>query len=384
MIPIARPWLGEEELDAVRRPLESGWVTQGPEVAAFEREFAAFVGAEHACAVSSCTTALHAALLALGVGEGDEVITVSHSFIATANVITYVGARPVFVDIRPGTYNMAVEQVKAAAGEKTRAILAVHQMGMPCDLAALAAVAEELGVPLIEDAACATGSEIEIDGVWQRIGKPVGDVACFSFHPRKLLTTGDGGMLTTNDPTLDEQFRLIRQHGMSISDLVRHKARKPITASFVQVGYNFRLTDIQAAIGRVQLGKIPAMVERRRLQAGRYRELLNEISPDLAPCEPTWARSNWQSYPVRLPEGADQIDVVMGLKERGVSVRTGIMNAHQEPAYDTVSWRSVDGGLPESERARDGSILLPIFHQLTEDEQQQVVSALRDVLKGGR
>src|SRR4051812_16674952 len=186
MIPVARPSIGAEEFEAVRRPLESGWLTQGPEVAAFEREFAAFVDAPHACAVSNCTTALHLALLAAGVRAGDEVITVSHSFIATANSIRYCQAVPVFVDICPQTFNIDPKRVEAAITPSTRAILCVHQMGMPCDLTSLVAIAREHSIPLIEDAACAIGSEILWDGDWEKIGKPHGDAACFSFHPRKI------------------------------------------------------------------------------------------------------------------------------------------------------------------------------------------------------
>ncbi|HEX6030101.1 MAG TPA: DegT/DnrJ/EryC1/StrS family aminotransferase, partial [Tepidiformaceae bacterium] len=196
-IPVAKPWLGEAEEAAAARVIRSGWVTQGPEVAAFEREFAAFVGAPFACAVSNCTAALHLALRAVGVGSGDEVITVSSSFIATANSVRYCGAVPVFVDVDPETGNMAPEQIEAAMSSRTRAILCVHQFGMPCDVAAVAALSRRLGIPLVEDAACAVGSEIRVGGEWERVGRPHGDIACFSFHPRKLLTTGDGGMLTT-------------------------------------------------------------------------------------------------------------------------------------------------------------------------------------------
>src|SRR5436190_22175267 len=218
IIPVARPWMDEQEAAAGRRAILSGWVRQGPEVAAFEREFAEAVGAAHACASSSCTTALHLALLAAGVGPEDEVITVSHSFIASANAIRYCGATPVFVDIDLATFNIDPALVDAAVGPRTKAILAVHQIGMPCDLPALTAIAARHGVPLVEDAACAVGSELEWQGGWQRIGRPHGDVACFSFHPRKLLSTGDGGMLTTDNTDLDRRFRLLRQHGMSVPD----------------------------------------------------------------------------------------------------------------------------------------------------------------------
>ena len=381
MIPVARPWLGEEELEAVRGPLSSGWVTQGPQVAAFEKEFADFVGAKHAIAVSNCTTALHAVLYALDVGRGDEVVTVSHSFIATANAICHVGAVPVFVDIDPEHFNIDPSQVRAALSDRTRAILCVHQMGMPCDLKSLGEIAIEAGVHLIEDAACAIGSEIDIGAGWERIGKPHGVAACFSFHPRKLLTTGDGGMITTNDDALDQRLRLLRHQGMSVSDRARHESKTVAQAEFVEVAFNYRLTDIQAAIGRVQLGKIPEMVRVRRLQADRYRRLFAELPVDLAAKEPDWARTNWQSYCIRLPETASQEAVMVELRDRGISTRTGIMNAHEEPAYAVVPWRTAEGlGLAESEAAKQNSIILPLFHDLTEADQERIAKALGEAL----
>ena len=302
MIPIAMPLLADEEAEAAREAVLSGWVSQGPQVAAFERDFAALVGAPHACAVSNCTTALHLALTALNIAPGDEVITASHSFIATANSIRYCGATPVFVDIDPDTYNIDPERVAEAITPRTRAIIAVHQMGMPCDLAALVAIADRHGIALIEDAACAAGSQIRINGRWDRIGKPDGRIACFSFHPRKVITTGEGGMLTTSDPELDRKFRLLRQHGMSVPDTVRHGSPRVIFEDYLTVGFNYRMTDIQAAVGRKQLTKLSEIVARRRALAARYAELLGNIEGLSLPFEPEWARSNWQSYCVRLPE----------------------------------------------------------------------------------
>ncbi len=227
LIPVARPHLGQEEVSAAARAILSGWVTQGPEVAAFEREFAAFVNAPHACAVSSGTTALHLALLAVGVRPGDEVITVSHSYIATANSIRYCGALPVFVDIAPGTFNMDPRKIEPAISERTRAILCVHQIGMPCDLKAILEIASTHKIPVVEDAACAVGSEMLWQGRWEKIGKPHADVACFSFHPRKLLTTGDGGMLTTADPAIDRKFHF--RNWASI--IASRTSRPPLDAS---------------------------------------------------------------------------------------------------------------------------------------------------------
>ncbi|NCC36351.1 MAG: aminotransferase class I/II-fold pyridoxal phosphate-dependent enzyme, partial [Chloroflexia bacterium] len=256
-IPLARPLVGEAEAEASRRPILSGWLTQGPEVAAFEQEFAAYTGAAYATAVSNCTTALHLALLTLGVAAGDEVITVSHSYVATANVVRYCHATPVFVDIEPATSNLDPAKIAAAITPQTRAILCVHQMGMPCDLAAILAIAQEHGLPVVEDAACASGSEILWQGEWQKIGKAHAEIACFSFHPRKVITTGDGGMITTNNPEYNAQFRLLRQHGMSVNDRVRHSANQVIFEEHAVIGYNYRMTDVQAAIGREQLKRLP-------------------------------------------------------------------------------------------------------------------------------
>jgi dTDP-4-amino-4,6-dideoxygalactose transaminase len=392
LIPIAKPYLGEPEAEAARRVILSGWVTQGPEVAAFEQEFAAYVGAPYACAVSSCTTALHLALLAVGVQPGDEVITVSHSYIATANSIRYCGAIPVFVDIELQTFNINPILVEDVIGDRTRAILVVHQMGMPCDLKAILDIAHRHNLPVIEDAACAIGSEILGQGQWEKIGKPHGDIACFSFHPRKVISTGDGGMVTTANPEWDSQFRLLRQHGMSIPDTVRHGAKQVIFESYPVLGYNYRMTDIQAAVGREQLKRLPEIVARRRFLADRYQQLLADVPGLKPPTEPDWARSNWQSYCVRLPDRCDQQQVMQTLLDAGVSTRRGIMCAHRELVYMSENWlcggdRTVcqcEGGrcdrLQESEQAQDQAILLPLFHSMTAQDQEYIIQTLKTEL----
>ena len=378
LIPIYKPVLGEEESQAARRVILSGWVTQGPETAAFEKEFAAFVGSAFACAVSSCTTALYLALKAVGAGPGDRVITVSHSFIATANAIRHCGAEPVFVDILPGVYNIDPDRIEPAVDSRTKAVLVVHQIGMPCDLEAVLKVTDRLGLPLVEDAACAVGSEIELNGEWQRIGRPHGKVAAFSLHPRKLLTTGEGGMLTTNDPGIDKTLRQWRQHCMSVPDTVRHGSNQVIFEEYPEVGYNFRLSDIAAAVGRVQLSRIPGLLARRVRQVSRYVSLLGALPEVGLPEEPSWARTNWQSFTVRLPDGLDQRKVMQSMLEAGVATRRGILNSHLEKPY--LNAKRV-GSLAQSEAAQDRCIILPLFDAMTEEDQDRVVESLTRAIR---
>ncbi len=394
IIPVAKPWMDEREAEAAKRPIMLGWVSQGPEVAAFEKEFANIVGAPYACAVSNCTTALHLALKAAGVKEGDEVITVSHSFIATANAIRYCHATPVFVDIEPDTFNIDPKLIERVITSRTKAILCVHQIGMPCDLKAIIEIARKHSLRVIEDAACAIGSEILWNGKWDKIGRPHGDIACFSFHPRKLLSTGDGGMITTSNIQWDKQFRLWRQHGMGVSDTVRHNANEVIFESYSELGYNYRLTDIQAAIGREQVKRLAEIVERRRLMAERYHELLGNIKGLALPQEPGWARSNWQSYCVRLPDQRDQKQVMQKMLDAGISTRRGVMCMHREPAFTKEPWScgdelcACDNGtckrLAQSEIAQDRSIILPLYHQMTHEEQDTVVAALAAAIQGAK
>ena len=375
-IPVTRPWMDERESDAARRVIQSGWVTQGPEVAAFEREFGAAVGAPHACAVSSGTAALHLALVALGLGPGDEVVTVSHSFIATGNAIRYCGATPVFVDVQRDTYNIDPDRIAEAISGRSKAILCVHQLGMPCDLASLFSIARSHRLPLVEDAACAAGSEILCGDRWERVGHPQGDIACFSFHPRKLLSTGEGGMLTTANPDLDAKVRLLRHQGMSVSDAVRHTSACVLADSYALLGYNYRLTDIQAAIGREQLARLPLMVSRRRELVARYRQLLANRPGLTLPHEPAWARSNWQSFAIRLDPRIDRQAVMQHMLDEGVATRRGVMSAHLEEAYPAGTWRTTPAGLRTSEDLSATALVLPLYHQMTAHDQDRVVAAL--------
>jgi dTDP-4-amino-4,6-dideoxygalactose transaminase len=260
---------------------------------------------------------------------------------------------------------------------------------MPCNLKAILDIAHRYQLPVVEDAACAIGSEILWNGQWEKIGKPHGDIACFSFHPRKIISTGDGGMLTTNNPQWDKQFRLWRQHGMSVPDTVRHGAKQVIFESYPMLGYNYRMTDIQAAVGREQLKRLPEILEQRRYLAQRYQEKLADVPGLKLPTEPSWAKSNWQSFCVRLTERCDQLQAMQQMLDAGIATRRGIMCAHRESAYQTEAWScgvepkacECEVGkcdrLSESEQAQDHTVLLPLFHQMTEQEQDYVVEVLK-------
>ena len=418
MIPIAKPTLGEREANAASEAILSGWVTQGPRVKKFEDAFAQDVGARHACAVSSCTAALHLALLAVGVRPGDVVITVSHSFIATANAVRHCGAEPVFIDIDPETYNMEPEELrrvlyedcrteegklyynhidKIAVGEsplkilcrssngspssigRVAAVLPVHQMGIPCNIAQIVKIAKAHQLSVVEDAACAVGSEVSLDGgeTWERIGHPHGDAACFSFHPRKILTTGDGGMITTNDSLMDARLRLLRHQGMNIPDTERHGSRKVIFEEYVTTGFNYRMTDIQAAVGIEQLKRLDGILLERRKLASGYADVMGSIPHLQLPKTPENTRPNWQSYPVKLGDmgSPGQTEVMQILLEKGIATRRGIMNAHQEPAYRPAGWV-----LPKSELSRDRVVLLPLAPGMTMKDLEYVSNMLREIL----
>jgi perosamine synthetase len=364
-----RPSLGQAEADAAAAAVLSGWVAQGPRVAEFEAAFAERVGAEHAVAVSSCTTALHLALVALGIGAGDEVIVPSLSFIATANAARYVGAEPVFADVDVATQNLTAKTVEQVLTPRSKAVILVHQGGMPADVGEVRSVCDAAGVAVVEDAACAAGSTYR--------ERPVGAgaaLAAWSFHPRKVITTGEGGMLTTDDADWAARCRRLREHGMNVSAAERHQAKQPVMEAYLEVGYNYRMTDIQAAVGLVQLGRLDALVRRRRELAARYRHALADVRGLIVPNDPSYGTSNYQTFWVLLdddfPLGRDELMVRM--TEQGISPRRGIMAAHLEPAY--AGHPHVD--LPVTERLTRNTLVLPLFDELTDDEQDAVVAAI--------
>jgi dTDP-4-amino-4,6-dideoxygalactose transaminase len=368
-IPVMRPWIGEEEAAAAAEAVASGWIAQGPRVAKFEQAFANAIGVQHAVAVSSCTAALHLTMIAAGIGPGDDVVVPSLSFIATANAARYVGARPVFADVDAATLNLTPDTVAAVLTDRTKAVILVDQAGVPADLDAMREFCGPRGIAVVEDAACAAGADYR--------GRPVGagaDLAAFSFHPRKLLTTGEGGMITTPDGEVAALLRRLREHGMSVSAAQRHASRQPVIEQYLEVGYNYRMTDIQAAVGLVQLRKLPALVTRRRELAERYRVMLDPIPGLRMITDPDYGHTNYQSFWVLLPEDfpVSRDDLLRTLADRGVSARRGIMAAHLEPAY--AGQATVP--LPVTERVTADSLVLPLFHELTQAEQEQIVSVI--------
>ncbi len=375
MIPIAKPYLTKKEAKAAYDTILSGWITQGPRVAEFEQKFADYTGAKHSVAVSNCTTALHLSMIVAGVGTGDEVICPSMSYIATANSIKYVGAKPVFAEIDPNNYNLDIQDVEKRITAKTKAILLVHQIGMPADIEAFKDLAVKYNLKLIEDAACAAGSSYK--------GKKIGshsELVCFSFHPRKVISTGDGGMITTSNEAYYNRLKLLRQHGMSVNDRTRHESSKLIFEDHLEVGYNYRLTDIQASVGIKQLEKLDWLIAKRRKIASRYNKAFKGIPGIQLPKEKKGFFSNYQSYSIYLKDECPQNrnEIMQKMLDAGISTRRGIMTTHRETAYKE---EYAGLSLPVSEKACDRSIILPLFVPMKDDDIERVIETLSKILK---
>ena len=368
-INVMQPWLGEEEVAAVTEVLRSGWVAQGPKVRQFEESFAARQQSPYAVAVSSCTTALHLALHVAGIGPGDEVVVPSFSFIATTNAVRYVGAEPVFADVDALTGNITAATVEPHLTSRTRAVIAVDQGGVPVDLDPIRELCDSRRIFVLEDAACGAGSTYK--------GRPVGagaETTAWSFHPRKLLTTGEGGMLTTSREDWAARARRLREHAMSVSAADRHTSTLAPMETYDEVGFNFRMTDLQAAVGLVQLGRLEAIIARRRLLAGRYQQAIAGIPGLRAVSDPAYGTGNFQSFWVEVGAGypLDREGLLAVLAQSGVSARRGIMVAHRQPPY-----RHLPADLPVTDRLTDSTLILPLYHQLDEADQDRVIDVLR-------
>jgi perosamine synthetase len=374
MIAIAKPYLTENDAQMAYDTIMTGWITQGPRVAEFEEKFAKYTGANFAVAVSNCTTALHLALLVAGIKHGDEVICPSMSYIATANAIIHAGATPVLAEVGED-YNISPEDVKSKITKKTKAVIIVHQIGMPADIDSFTEICKQHNLILIEDAACAIGSSYK--------GKKVGshsDLVCFSFHPRKVITTGDGGMITTNQETYAQRLKLLRQHGMSLNDRVRHESKKIMFEDHLEVGYNYRMTDIQAAVGISQLEKLEWIIEERRKIAKKYHEALKDFTFLRLPEEKEDYFTNYQSYSIYLKKECPitRNDLMQKLLDQGIASRRGIMTIHRETAYKNLGFSSY---LPISEDLCDNSILIPLFVQMSSTEIDYILNCLIRLLK---
>jgi dTDP-4-amino-4,6-dideoxygalactose transaminase len=373
-IPLARPFVDEAEVEAAAAVIRSGWVAQGARVMAFEQMVADYVGARCAVATNSATSALHLALYLQGVGAGDEVICPSFTCFATANAIRHVGAFPTFVEIDPRTFNLDPAAVAQAVSSKTRAIMVVHQIGLAADVDPVRAIAQRHGLVIVEDGATALGGGYK----GRRVGA-LGAPTAFSFHPRKIITTGEGGMLTTDDEALAERARIVRSHGASVSDLERHKARGTIYAAYPEVGYNYRMTDIQGAMGVEQMKKL-AQILARKQEIGRWYDAhLAEVDEVETPYVPEWAVHSYQSYLIHFkPEyRIDRDALLRQMAERGISCRHGIAPMHWEPYY-----RQLMGELrlPITEKVSLSTMFLPIYPQMTEDELHYIVGNLKELL----
>jgi perosamine synthetase len=388
-IPITKPYFGEEERRTILEPLESGWVVQGPKVAEFERRFAEFTGAKFAIATSSCTSALHLSLAALGIGPGDEVLLPSFTFVATANAVEYTGATPVLCDIDLNSFNIDVGEIKKRITHRTKAILPVHLFGLSAQMAPIQEIAEQHGLRVIEDAACGFGTYYR----GRHVGN-FGTTGCFSFHPRKAITTGEGGMITTSDPDLMATFRSLRDHGALKSDLLRHvDLGGSLLPEFTRLGYNYRLTDLQAALGVAQMKAADQILEARRARALKYHQKLKDEAWMKTPDSPPDQVHSFQSYVCLLcplvvggPK-KPEVDRVMAvhqkrnqmmnrLGEKGIAVRQGTHAVHTLGYYQK-KYRFHPEDFMNAFIADRVSITLPLYVQMTDEEQDLVIRELK-------
>ncbi len=387
-IPITKPFFDAAEEEAVLEPLHTGWVVQGPKVAEFERRVAAYTGAKHAIATTSCTTALHLSLIAAGIGPGDEVIVPAFTWISTANVVEHVGATPVFCDIDLATCNIDVYQIENKITPKTRAIIPVHLFGLCADMDPILALAKRHGLAVVEDAACALGA-------WYkgRHAGTFGSAGCFSFHPRKAITTGEGGMVLTNEDKIAELCRTLRDHGTSVSDLSRHEGKRGfLLTEFNLLGYNYRMTDLQGALGVAQMDKFLQIMAKRTGRAWRYDRLLKDLSWLRRPAVPDGYEHGYQAYVClfrpetptlanvsHLHEGRN--DLMEALEEQGVSTRQGTHAVHTLGYYRN-KYGIEEADFPNALLADRLTLALPLYAQMTEQEQNKVVAALKAIGKG--
>jgi len=375
-IQISLPSTGEEEWHAMREPLMSGWLTQGPRVAAFEKAFAARHEVAHALAVTSCTTGLHLMLAAAGIGPGDEVIVPAFTWVSTANVILYTGATPVFADVSPVTNNVEPVEIARRLSPRTKAVIAVHLFGLCADIAAIRKVLPA-GVLLFEDCACAAGASI--DGV---PAGGLGDAGVFSFHPRKSITTGEGGMLTTNNAELAGVADRLRNHGASISEEQRHRGPRPyLLPEFNLLGFNYRMTDLQGAIGLVQLGKLDQFIAERQRWGEYYREHLADLDWLRMPVFPANGTHAWQAFVTYVdPEDAplERNDIMERLQARGIATRPGTHAVHML-GYYRERFGLLPTDYPGARNCNDHTMAIPLHNRMTEEDYAYVVRSLHEI-----
>ena len=375
IIPISLPVTGEEEWQALKEPITTGWLTSGPKVRAFEEAFAARHTVKHAIAVTSATTALHLALIALDIKEGDEVIVPAFTWVSTANVVLYQGAKVVFVDIDPTTFNIDPEKLKDKITSKTKAIMVVHLFGLCAPMDEIKSISGD--IPLIEDGACAAGSAYK--------GVPAGGLGlmgCFSFHPRKSITTGEGGMITTNDDALAEKLQILRNHGASISEEQRHHGAQPyILPDFNVLGYNYRMTDLQGALGCVQLKKLDSFIHERSKWANYYEQQLSLIEWLKTPSFTSDFKHGWQSYVLLIDEEKSPItrnQIMEKLQELGISTRPGTHAVHMLGFYAN-RYKMLPSDFPGAQIANDKSISIPLHNRMVKEDYQYIVNAIKSI-----